>query len=91
MHYEGGGFTTPATDIICPMYARVAQIQAFAAAAPEWERRPGVNGHGIVKLQCNPLTVESICCAISQLRQTAGVSSLSAVLLPRAISLQLFG
>jgi beta-galactosidase len=42
VHYEGGGFTTPATDIICPMYARVAQIQAFAAMAPESERRPGV-------------------------------------------------
>ena len=42
VHYEGGGFTTPATDIICPMYARVAQIESFAAMAPESERRPGV-------------------------------------------------
>lgn len=40
MHYEGGGFTTPATDIICPMYARVSQIESFAAMAPESERRP---------------------------------------------------
>jgi beta-galactosidase len=42
IHYEGGGFTTPATDIICPMYPRVAQIEAFAAAAPETELRPGI-------------------------------------------------
>lgn len=42
VHYEGGGFTTPATDIICPMYARISQIEAFAAMAPESERRPGI-------------------------------------------------
>jgi beta-galactosidase/beta-glucuronidase len=46
VHYEGGGFTTPATDIICPMYARVAQIEAFAAMAPESERRPGAKPWG---------------------------------------------
>lgn len=42
IHYEGGGFMTPATDIICPMYARVSHIEAFAAAAPDSERRPGI-------------------------------------------------
>ncbi len=26
LHYEGGGFLTPATDIVCPMYARVSQV-----------------------------------------------------------------
>ncbi|KAK9814513.1 hypothetical protein WJX72_007158 [[Myrmecia] bisecta] len=32
VHYEGGGFRTPATDIVCPMYARIPQIQSLAAA-----------------------------------------------------------
>lgn len=27
MHYEGGGSQTPATDIVCPMYARIPQIK----------------------------------------------------------------
>ena len=26
VHYEGGGSQTPATDIVCPMYARIPQI-----------------------------------------------------------------
>ena len=30
VHYEGGGARTPATDIVCPMYARIHQIQALA-------------------------------------------------------------
>lgn len=30
-HYEGGGSATPATDLICPMYPRRAQIEAMAA------------------------------------------------------------
>ena len=30
VHYEGGGARTAATDIVCPMYARVHQIQALA-------------------------------------------------------------
>lgn len=30
MHYEGGGARTAATDIVCPMYARVHQILALA-------------------------------------------------------------
>ena len=55
VHYEGGGFITPATDIICPMYARVPQIEAFAAMAPESERRPGAKPR---MLEC-PLHV---CC-----------------------------
>ena len=29
VHYEGGGARTPATDIVCPMYARIHQIQAL--------------------------------------------------------------
>eukprot|EP00887_Chlorella_sp_A99_P002901 scaffold6.g2901.t1 len=30
IHYEGGGSRTPATDVICPMYARVHQVLALA-------------------------------------------------------------
>ena len=30
IHYEGGGSRTAATDVICPMYARVHQIQQLA-------------------------------------------------------------
>lgn len=35
VQYEGGGANTRATDIICPMYARVDQDQPFAAV-PKW-------------------------------------------------------
>ncbi|WIA37008.1 hypothetical protein OEZ86_013994 [Tetradesmus obliquus] len=41
VHYEGGGSRTPATDVICPMYARVQQLQALAAeAASSGDPRP---------------------------------------------------
>lgn len=35
VQYEGGGADTAATDIICPMYARVDQDQPFPAV-PKW-------------------------------------------------------
>jgi beta-galactosidase len=35
VQYEGGGANTDATDIICPMYARVDQDQPFPAT-PKW-------------------------------------------------------
>lgn len=35
VQYEGGGADTAATDIICPMYARVDQDQSFPAV-PKW-------------------------------------------------------
>ncbi|MBJ9644140.1 beta-galactosidase [Citrobacter sp. FDAARGOS_156] len=35
VQYEGGGANTAATDIICPMYARVDQDQPFPAV-PKW-------------------------------------------------------
>ncbi|MHC5175888.1 beta-galactosidase [Serratia rhizosphaerae] len=35
VQYEGGGANTAATDIICPMYARVDQDQPFPVA-PKW-------------------------------------------------------
>lgn len=35
VQYEGGGADTTATDIICPMYARVDQDQPFPAV-PKW-------------------------------------------------------
>jgi beta-galactosidase len=35
VQYEGGGSDTTATDIICPMYARVDQDQLFPAV-PKW-------------------------------------------------------
>ncbi|MBL5829090.1 beta-galactosidase [Serratia fonticola] len=35
VQYEGGGANTAATDIICPMYARVEQDQPFPAV-PKW-------------------------------------------------------
>ena len=38
IQYEGGGSRTPATDIVCPMYARVNQI--IKIAEDESERRP---------------------------------------------------
>ena len=38
IHYEGGGSRTPATDVICPMYARVEQVEALASDPDE--KRP---------------------------------------------------
>lgn len=38
IHYEGGGSQTEATDVICPMYARVHQIKRLAADPAD--RRP---------------------------------------------------
>ncbi|QCT21309.1 beta-galactosidase [Jejubacter calystegiae] len=35
VQYEGGGANTPATDIVCPMYARVDQDQPFPQV-PKW-------------------------------------------------------
>ncbi|WP_312952620.1 beta-galactosidase [Superficieibacter sp.] len=35
VHYEGGGANSTATDIICPMYARVDQDQPFPQV-PKW-------------------------------------------------------
>jgi len=35
VQYEGGGANTDATDIVCPMYARVDQDQPFEAV-PKW-------------------------------------------------------
>ena len=35
VHYEGGGANSPATDIICPLYARVDQDQPFPQV-PKW-------------------------------------------------------
>lgn len=35
VQYEGGGANSAATDILCPMYARVDQDQPFAAV-PKW-------------------------------------------------------
>ncbi len=47
VQYEGGGSDTAATDIICPMYARVEQDQPFEAvpkwAIKNWVSRPGEN------------------------------------------------
>ncbi|WP_115854004.1 glycoside hydrolase family 2 TIM barrel-domain containing protein [Kushneria indalinina] len=44
-HYEGGGADTAATDIICPMYARVGEDQFFSGARryaiERWIARPG--------------------------------------------------
>lgn len=38
---QGGGSLTPATDVICPMYARIPQLQALAAhAAATADPRP---------------------------------------------------
>ena len=31
VHYEGGGARTAATDILCPMYARIGQVRGFLA------------------------------------------------------------
>lgn len=45
VHYEGGGANSPATDIICPMYARLEQDQYFPAvpklAIKKWISMPG--------------------------------------------------
>ena len=38
IQYEGGGSRTPATDVICPMYARTSQITALAKDVED--RRP---------------------------------------------------
>ena len=32
LHYEGGGSATACTDVVCPMYARPAQVSALADA-----------------------------------------------------------
>lgn len=47
VQYEGGGGNSGATDIICPMYARVDQDQAFLAvpkwSIKKWLSMPGEN------------------------------------------------
>ena len=47
VQYEGGGANTAATDIVCPMYARVDQDQPFPAvpkwAIKKWIGMPGEN------------------------------------------------
>ncbi|WP_407228421.1 glycoside hydrolase family 2 TIM barrel-domain containing protein [Escherichia coli] len=40
VQYEGGGADTSATDIICPMYARVDEDQPFPAV-PKWSIKNG--------------------------------------------------
>jgi beta-galactosidase len=40
VQYEGGGADTFATDIICPMYARVDEDQPFPAV-PKWSIKNG--------------------------------------------------
>lgn len=42
VHYEGGGSRSAATDVVCPMYARVRQLQWLADL--EWE---GVRVEGL--------------------------------------------
>jgi addiction module RelE/StbE family toxin len=41
VQYEGGGANTAATDIVCPMYARVDQDQPFPAV-PKWAIKRGL-------------------------------------------------
>lgn len=44
VQYEGGGAMTAATDIICPMYARVEQDQFFAAeAVTKWAIKKAIS------------------------------------------------
>ncbi|WP_434362635.1 beta-galactosidase [Parasalinivibrio latis] len=47
VQYEGGGADTAATDIICPMYARVDEDQPFPAvpkwSVKKWVAMPGEN------------------------------------------------
>ncbi|WP_075180696.1 beta-galactosidase [Pantoea sp. 1.19] len=45
VQYEGGGADTPATDIVCPMYARVDQDQPFPAV-PKWSIKKWVGMPG---------------------------------------------
>lgn len=41
IHYEGGGSRTSATDVVCPMYARLPQLRALAEAVDRGgETRP---------------------------------------------------
>lgn len=40
IHYEGGGSCTAATDVICPMYARVDQAKSLAQRLQPGDRRP---------------------------------------------------
>ncbi|MCS6056788.1 hypothetical protein LNO36_14315 [Klebsiella variicola subsp. variicola] len=40
VQYEGGGADTTATDIICPMYARVERDQPIPAV-PKWGIKNG--------------------------------------------------
>ncbi|KAE9526084.1 beta-galactosidase [Testudinibacter aquarius] len=47
VQYEGGGSMTSATDIICPMYARVEQDQFFAAdAVTKWAIKKAISMPG---------------------------------------------
>lgn len=56
IHYEGGGSSTPATDLLCPMYARLAQIETFAEKNPgrpvvlcEYAHAMGNSGGGLAE------------------------------------------
>lgn len=42
VQYEGGGANTAATDILCPMYARVDQDQPFPAV-PKWSLKKWIS------------------------------------------------
>ncbi len=41
VQYEGGGADSTATDIICPMYARVERDQLIPAV-PKWSIKSGL-------------------------------------------------
>lgn len=45
VQYEGGGANTTATDIVCPMYARVEQDQPFPAV-PKWSIKKWISMPG---------------------------------------------
>ena len=45
VQYEGGGANTAATDIVCPMYARVDQDQPFPAV-PKWSLKKWIGMPG---------------------------------------------
>ncbi|MGL5286569.1 MAG: beta-galactosidase [Aeromonas sp.] len=45
VQYEGGGANTPATDIVCPMYARTDEDQPFPAV-PKWSLKKWIGMPG---------------------------------------------
>ena len=65
IHYEGGGSRTPATDVVCPMYARVHQIVALTdEPGKPYRMCPHALAGAVCSLHLSPPPAFPTCCAV---------------------------